>query len=148
MDWVKKWLVDFSTWKTQLVLFDEPNNTDSIDVKMNTSFLDEKSLFKMLGWTSSYKLDWVSQIISIAKTTSKKIGVFICSLKFFLLRLFCFSVNPPINHVWNIVVTSGLVPLVATWNCQASYKSEYAGLLVLHLLLLLNPWLIIEMWPA
>ena len=29
-----------------------------------------------------------------------------------------------------------------------NYKNEHAGLLVLHLLLLLNPWLIIEMWPA
>ena len=40
------------------------------------------------------------------------------------------------------------MPLVATWNCQTSYKNEYVGLLVLHLLLLLNPWLIVEMWPA
>ena len=31
-----------------------------------------------------------------------------------------------------------LVPLVATWNCQTSYKNEYAELLVLHLLVLLN----------
>ena len=43
---------------------------------------------------------------------------------------------------------SELVSLVATWNCYASYKTEYAGLLVLHLLLLLNPWLIVEMWSA
>ena len=27
-------------------------------------------------------------------------------------------------------------------------KNEYVELLVLHFLLLLNPWLIIEMWPA
>ena len=27
-------------------------------------------------------------------------------------------------------------------------QKQYAGLLVLHLLLLLNPWLIVEMWPA
>ena len=41
-----------------------------------------------------------------------------------------------------------LVPLVATWNSLTSYKNEYAGLVVLHLLLLLNSWLIIEMWQA
>ena len=35
-------------------------------------------------------------------------------------------------------VTSGLVPLVDTWNCYTSYKNEYAGLLVLYLLLFLN----------
>ena len=31
---------------------------------------------------------------------------------------------------------SGLVLLVATWNCWISYKNRYAGLLVLHLLYL------------
>ena len=36
---------------------------------------------------------------------------------FFLLRLLCISINLPYAHVWNIVVTSGLVALVATWNC-------------------------------
>ena len=36
---------------------------------------------------------------------------------------------------------SGLVLLVATWNCWISYRNRYAGLLVLHLLPLLNPWL-------
>ena len=47
-------------------------------------------------------------------------------------------------HAWNTVATSGLVPLGATWNCQTSYKNEYAELLVLHLLLLLKLWLIVE----
>ena len=49
------------------------------------------------------------------------------------------SINLPYAHVWDTVVTSGLVALVATWNCQTNYKNKYAGLLVLHLLLLLNP---------
>ena len=44
----------------------------------------------------------------------------------FLLRLLCISTNLPYAHVWNTVITYGL--------------------LVLHLLLLLNPWLIFEMW--
>ena len=35
---------------------------------------------------------------------------------------------------------------IVIWNCQASYKNEYAGLLVLHLLLLMNLWLIVKMW--
>ena len=34
----------------------------------------------------------------------------------------------------------GLVRLVATWNCWMSYKNGYARLLVLHSLLLLNPY--------
>ena len=35
--------------------------------------------------------------------------------------------------------------LVATWNCWISYRNGYVGLLVLHLLPLLNPWHIVEM---
>ena len=43
--------------------------------------------------------------------------------------------------MYGILLSSlGWCPLIATWNCYTSYKSEYAGLLVLHLLLLLNPW--------
>ena len=49
---------------------------------MGGSILEEKSSFKMLGLTFSSKLDWGSYIISIAKTTSKKIGVLIRSMKF------------------------------------------------------------------
>ena len=65
-----------------------------------------KSSFKMLGLTLSSKFDWGSYIISIAKTPSR-----------FLLWLLCISINLPHAHVWNTVARSGLVPLVATWNC-------------------------------
>ena len=68
--------------KLKLVSFDQFNNTDAIDVKMDGSVLEEKSFFKMLGLTFSSKLDWGSYIISIAKTTFKKIGALICSMKF------------------------------------------------------------------
>ena len=73
LDWGKKWLIDFNAGKTQLVSFDWTNNNGSIDVKMDGSVLEEISSFKMLGLTSSSKLDWGSYIISIAKTASKKI---------------------------------------------------------------------------
>ena len=117
VDWGKKWRVDFSAEKTQLVSFDRSNNNGSIAVKMGGSILEEKSSFKMLGLTFSSKLDWGSYIISIAKTASKKIGALIRSMSFFLLRLLCISINLPYAHVWNTVVTSGLVPQVATWIC-------------------------------
>ena len=45
MDWGRKWLVDFNAGKTQLVLFDQSNNTGAIDVKMDGSFLKEKNIF-------------------------------------------------------------------------------------------------------
>ena len=51
VDWGRKWLVDFNTAKTQLVLFDQSNSTGGIDVKMNGSLLDENSSFEMLGLT-------------------------------------------------------------------------------------------------
>ena len=42
------------------------------------SVLVEKSSFKMLGLTFSYKLGCSSYIISIANTASKKIEALIC----------------------------------------------------------------------
>ena len=49
---------------------------------MDGSVLEEKTSFKMLGFTFSSKLDWSSYIISIAKTASKKIEALIRSMKF------------------------------------------------------------------
>ena len=82
VEWGRKWLVDLIARKTQLVLFDRSKNNGSIDLKMDGSVLEEKSTFKMLGLTFSFKLDWGSYSISIAKTASKKIGTGIRSMKF------------------------------------------------------------------
>ena len=50
---------------------------------MDGSLLEEKSSFKMLGLTFSSKLDCLlNDIVSIAKTASKKIGALIRSMKF------------------------------------------------------------------
>ena len=116
LDWGKKWLSDFNVGKTQLVSFDQSNNTGSIDLKMDGSDLEDKSSFRMLGLVFSSKLDWGSCIISIAKTGSKKVGAIIHSMKIFLLRLLCISINLPYTHIWCTVVMSGLVPQVITWN--------------------------------
>ena len=55
----------------------------------------------------------------LAKTASKKIGALSHSMKFLSpeMRLLSISVNLSYANVWNAVVTSGLVPLVATRNC-------------------------------
>ena len=82
VDWGRKWLVDFNTWETQLVLLDRSNNTATIDVKMNWRILEEKSSFQILGLTFSSMLDWGSYIFSIAKTASMTIGALIRSTKF------------------------------------------------------------------
>ena len=107
VDWGKKWLVDFNVGKTQLVSFDQSSNNGSIYVKMGGSILEEKSSFKMLGLTFSSKLDWGSYIISIAKTTSKKIGALVRSMKFLspevALYLYKSTIRPCMEyccHVW------------------------------------------------
>ena len=107
MDWARKWLVDFNAGKTQLISFDQSNNTGAIDVKMDGSVLEEKPSFKMLGLTFSSKLDWGSYIISIAKTASKKIGALIRSMKFLspevALDLYKSTICPCMDfccHVW------------------------------------------------
>ena len=107
VDWGKKWLVDFSTGKAQLVSFDRSNNTGAIDVKMDGSVLEEKSSFKMLELTFFSKSEWGSYIISIAKTTSKKIGALIRSMKFLspevALDLYKSTIHPYMEnccHVW------------------------------------------------
>ena len=111
------------------------------------SVLEEKSSFMIWSWPF---LNWIGVLILslLLKLSPRKFDLWCVLWSFFLLRLFCISISLPYAHLWNTVVTSGLVPLVATWNCEESYKKRYAELLVLHLLLLLNPLLIVEMWPA
>ena len=107
MDWGKKWLVDFNAGKTQLVSFDQSNNTGSIDVKMDGSVLEAKSSFKMLGLTFSSKLNWGSYIVSIAKNSSKKFGALIRSAKYlsaevalYLYKSTLFPCMEYCCHVW------------------------------------------------
>ena len=127
VDWGRKRLLDFNAGKIQLVSFDQSNNNGTIDVKMGGSALEEKPYLKILGSTFSFKLDW------IGKTTSRKIGALIRSMKFLspeaALYLLCsVSINLPYGYAWNAVVISELVLLAATWNCLISYKNRYAGL--------------------
>ena len=42
VDWGRKWFLDFNAEKTEQVLFDQSNNTDAIDVKMDGSVLEKK----------------------------------------------------------------------------------------------------------
>ena len=104
LEWSKKWLVDFNTQKTQLVLFDQSNNTGSIDMKLGGSVLGEKSSFKMQGLTFSSKLDWGSYSISISKTASGKIGALIHSVKFVSPEVALYFYKCPCMeyycHVW------------------------------------------------
>ena len=73
--------------KVSCFFFDRSSNNGSVNVKLDGSVFDEKPSFKMLGLTFPSLLNWSSLI------------------------------NLPYTHVWNTVFTSGLVPLVASWNC-------------------------------
>ena len=74
---------------------------------MDGFVFEEKSSFRMLGFTFSSKLDWCSYIISIAKTASKKVGALIRSMKFLspkvALYLYKSTIRPCMEyccHVW------------------------------------------------
>ena len=73
VDWSRKWLVDFSAGKTQLVPFDQSKNTGTIDVKMDGSILEAKTSFKMLGLTFSSELDWALTLSLLLKLPPRKL---------------------------------------------------------------------------
>ena len=99
LDWSRKWLVDFNAGKTQLVSFDFSNNAGATDLKIDGFVLEEKLYFKMLGLTFSFNIS------SIAATAAKEIGALVLSMKFFLLRLLCISINLLYIDVWNTVAS-------------------------------------------
>ena len=76
-------------------------------MKMDGSFLEEKSSFKILGLTFSSKLDRGSYILSTTKSASKKIGALICSMKFvspeialYLYKSTIWSCTEYCCHIW------------------------------------------------
>ena len=97
----------FQCWENLTGFVYWSNNTGSIDTKIDGSVLEEKSSFKILGWTFFSELDWGSYIISIAKTASNKIGALIRSMKFLFpevaLYLSKSTIRPCMEyccHVW------------------------------------------------
>ena len=111
----------------QLVSFDHSNNISAIDVKMNGSVLEERSSFKMLGLTFSSKLDWSSNIISIAKAASNKIGDLIRSMKFLspeaALYFYKSTIRPCMEyccHIWGGAPSYYLELLdrLQKWTCR------------------------------
>ena len=60
VDWGRNWLADFNAGKTQLVSFDQSNNTGAIDVKMDGSVLEEKASFRCWGLLSL--LNWAGTL--------------------------------------------------------------------------------------
>ena len=131
----------FQCWKNSTGFIDWSNNTGAIDMKMDGSVFGKISSFKMWGLTFSSKLDGALTLSLLLKLPPRQLEP---CLDLLLPRLLYICINLPYGHAWNTVVMSRWLSLVATCNCQISYKSRYAELLVLQLLPLLNPWLIVE----
>ena len=116
-------------------------------MKMDRSVFEKKLSFKMLGLTFSFKLDLGSYIISFAKTASKKIGAFICSMKSpseVALDLYKSTIQPCIEYCWHLWAGAP--------RCYVEFLGKLKKLIcrtvVPHFLPLLNHWIIIEMLPA
>ena len=130
--------------KLKLVLFDRSNKTGAIDMEMDGSVLEEKSSFKMLGFTFSSKLDWASHIISIAKTASKKIAALIRSMKCLSPKVTLYLCKATIQPCMEYCSVMSGDPDCYLESLDKLQK-RILGLLLFHLLSLLNHWSIIEM---
>ena len=104
---------------------------------MDGSVLEEKSSFNMLGWTFSFKFDWGSYIISIAKTASKKIRALIRSMKFLSPEVAVYLYKSTIRlymenccHVWAGALSCYLELLdkLQKWICRTVGHSLAASL--------------------
>ena len=115
-DWGKKWLVDSVNGKINWFYLTSLITLVLLTWKRMCLFMRKNHLLRCWGWPSL--LNW---IVAIAKTASKKIGDLIHSMKFLSPEVslyFCKSTTIlSYAHVWNTVVMSWLVSLVATWNC-------------------------------
>ena len=60
MDWARKWPVDFSAGKAQLISFAWSNDTGAIDVKMDGSVLDSG-----MRWVWSVSSKFLSPVVAL-----------------------------------------------------------------------------------
>ena len=67
-------------------------------------------------WGSVSLLNWIGALILslLLKLPPRKLVPWFVLWNFFLLRLFCISINLPYTHAWNTVVMSELVSPVPT----------------------------------
>ena len=108
-------------------------------------FLRKNHLLICWGGLSLLNLIGALTLSLLLKLPPRKLELWFTLWSFLLLKLLCVSINLPYCHAWNTVVTLCRLLLVSTWNCWISYKNGYVRMLVLHLLPLLNPWLIVKM---
>ena len=117
VDWGTKCLVDFSAEKTQLVLFDQSDNTGVIDVKIMGLFLRKNHRIRCWSCISRLNWIWALTLSPLLKLPPRKSEPWFVLWSFFLLGLLCISINMPFSFAWNTVVMSELLFLAATRNC-------------------------------
>ena len=76
-------------------------------------------LFSLRSWDCLSLLNWIGVPTKSQKLKlpSKKFEPWFVLEGFFLLSLFCTSINLPYGLSWNTLIMSGLVLLAATWKC-------------------------------
>ena len=106
-------------------------------MKKDGIVLEEKSSLKMQGLTLSFKLNWAFYIISIAKTTSKKIEVLIHSIKFLSPEVTLYLYKSTISscmiyccHAWDDTPSCYLKLLhkLKKWICRTVVPSLAASI--------------------
>ena len=80
-------------------------------------FLRKNHCLRCWGWPSLLNWIGVLTLSLLLKLHPRKLELWFVPWSFFLLRSLCISINLPYAHAWNTVVTSRLVPPVATWIC-------------------------------
>ena len=87
-------------------------------------FLRKNRLLRCWGWLSLLNWIWALTWSLLLKLPLRKLEPWFVLWSFFLLRLLCKPINLPYGHAWNTVVMSGLLLLIATWNCCISHKND------------------------
>ena len=88
--------------------------------------LKKNYILRYCGWLSLLNCIGALTLSLLPKLPPRILEAWFVLWSFFVLRLLCISVNLPYIHAWNTVVMSGLVLLVASWNCEISCKNRYA----------------------
>ena len=106
-DWGRKWSVDFNAGKNNWFCFTSLITQVLLMWKCIGLFLRKNHLLRCWGWL--YLLNSIG-----ALTLSLLLKLSLRMLEPWVV--ICVSINLLYTYGWNTVVTSGLVPLVATWN--------------------------------
>ena len=112
-------------------------------LKMDRTVFDKTSSFKMLALFFSSKFYWGSYIFCVTETSSQKIGALICSNKFLLRRSLFISINLLSGLAWSTIIITGWCSNRHLDMLDKPQKWIYRNV-GLHLLVFLNPQLIVE----